>query len=179
MKEGIALEAGHYYQAKGATRWSTVGWSILARHALDGDERILFVDDVHTIEQVNKMERELPVVPFTPTPPPTTIIYESEVRVEALEALEALKKLSKQSSNGKWYCGNHTLTKANGDPLCLLLDVGLSLRKYRLGYQMGINIVPHYYEAEQRALVDVLAKVAPDFEQVVYLHDLEGDYRVM
>lgn len=179
----VIYEAGHYYQAKGPTAWSELGWKILSALADPADARVIFVDDVHTLGDVNTAEVDLPVIEFNPEPAPTHTLLESAMRLEALEMLEALKALPKKKrarkSNGseRWHCGEHQLTKHDGTPLCLLLDLGLSYHKHRLGFRRAVNIVPEFYEEEQRALLRLVEKALPELRQEVILYDFSGRWR--
>ena len=171
------LEAGHYYAAKGPTQWSVKGWQIMKTFQGDGDRTLLFVDDVHLLDDLREEEANLAVVEFRPSP--DYFIAESEIVPEArmiLSRLTALrsKKRARQNGQGRWFCSGFPLTDDNGFPLCVLLDAGLTLRKRALGFRQGINVLPGFYEAEQRQLRRLIAKVIPDFHLETVLYDLNG-----
>ncbi len=176
------LEAGHYYMAKGPTELSTVGWTILESMKTVGDATLLFIDDVHELVDVSPAEAALPTVEFNPSA--DIVVHESAVVSEAWEMLTRLQqhptknKRAKQSG-GRWFCSGFPLTLMSGYPTCLLLDLGLCLRKWRLGFERGVNILPIFYETEQQALQRLLAKALPEFTLEVVLYDLEGTYRVL
>jgi len=178
-------EGGHYYEAKGPTQWSHESWKILTKYAASQDARLLFVDDVHALEDVHTFERELESFAFNPVPAPTHIVTESSVHGKALEALEQLKRLPKRQRarkgrSGAWYCSGFQLTKAGGDsPLCLLYDMGLTFLKRELGFTHAVNILPSFYEAEQRRLKKLVSRILPEFHLDVVLHDLEGSWRLL
>lgn len=174
------LEGGHYYKALGPTRWSLIGWRILESMKNSQDKTMLFIDDVHDIACVGKEERNLVVEEFSPEPKPDFVIMESCIYEEAEIVLERLKGLPKKKrarigSDGKWFVSGFPLTQQDGFPLCVLLDAGLTLRKYMLGFTQGINILPCFYEEEQKNLLRILSKVIPDFSLQVILYDLEGN----
>jgi len=172
------LEAGHYYAAHGPTQWSTDGWAILERIQGGHDSSMLFVDDVHPIGDVWVEERSMPVIYFDPAP--DHIIRESEVVPEAAEYLDLLRGLSKKHratrQDGKpWFCSGFPITDKNEQPLCVLLDAGLTLRKYKLGFRSGTNILPWYYRDEQCRLRRLVEKVLPDFSLHIVLFDQSGE----
>lgn len=168
------LEAGHYYVAKGPTLWSYQGWRILEELRQKGDRTLLFVDDIHPLERVPPIERhESHVNGFAP--PADHLFYESAMHDEALEVLERLKELPKKNrarcQNGVWFCSGFPITHQDGKPLCVLLDAGLSLKKLGMGYSEAVNILPHYYEGEQRKLLRLVRKAIPALTQRVILFD--------
>ncbi len=180
-KQGRIVESGHFYLAKGPTTWSQVGQRVAREVWQPGDHSLLFVDDVHSIEDVNERERHLPVVNFDPMP--DFHLRESEVFDDAFEALEILKglpakKRARFNGNGsrKWHCSGIPLTCHNGDPTCALLDVGLTLRKQRMGFKSALNILPAFYEEQQRGLLRLARRTMPDFLVEVVLFSAEGTY---
>ena len=110
------------------------------------------------------------------------MVLESDMKPLAFEFLELLKTLpnskkAKKRNGGKaWFCSGHALINDNGEPLCLLLDAGLTLYKQSLGFAEAVNILPYYYEEEQRALLRLVSKVMPDFRLEVILFDDEKNY---
>lgn len=174
---GRILEAGHYYQAKGPTPWAHAGWKILESIRDPDDKTVLFVDDVHQYHEVPEAEKEL-VVTNSFNPPADYHFLESAVEPEALEVLEALKTLpnSKRArvKDGIWHCAGVRLTHKDGQPLCVLLDAGLTLVKHRLGFTEGINILPAHYQGEQERLRRLIRRAIPGFNLKVVLFDLEG-----
>lgn len=172
------IEAGHYYRAKGPTRWSEVGWEIMEKMRSSQDRSLLFIDDVHQLEDVSPLERDLPVNGFAPVTDFT--VMESAMEQYALDALAILRVLPKkrkarQSRAGRWHCSGFSITDNRERPLCVLLDLGLSLYKWRtLGFQRGINVVPCFYQEEQSQLNRLMAKVMPNFSLEVMLYDLSG-----
>ncbi|MDO8581506.1 MAG: hypothetical protein Q7S16_01400 [bacterium] len=171
------LEAGHYYVAKGPTLWSLVGWELMQRMKTPDDKSMLFMDDIHSMDDVSPEEALLPTMEFFPNPDFT--IMESAVKEKALEALEMLKALSKKKRamlhSGVWYCSGFPLTTPSGKPICVLLDLALTLLKKELGAEECINILPKFYEEEQRKLLRLVPKVLPNFRLQVVLYDLEGN----
>lgn len=180
--EPVVLEAGHYYEAKGPTAWSSKGWDILSSLARPQDARLLFVDDVHPLKDVSDYERDLPVIFFEPTPGPTHLVTESSVLPDAYMALERLKGLSRRKraritgSSKVMRCSGHALINGDGTPLCLFYDLGLTWQKYHLGYRRGLNILPTSYALEQQRLLKIVRKALPDFHLDVVLYDLDGTY---
>lgn len=179
------LEAGHYYIAKGPTVWSSLGWEIMLSMRTDGDKSMLYIDDIHNLSDVSPEEINLPNLDFQPEPDHT--VLESEVKGVALKVLDILKTLSMPSRrksrekraklhNGQWYCSGATLTTASGDPTCVLLDAGLTFLKQELGFQEAVNILPMFYEEEQKQLLRLVAKALPNFCLQVVLYDLEGKF---
>ena len=181
----VVWEGGHYYQAKGPTRWSHEGWQLIARLAEPHESRMLFVDDVHTLEQMHQSELEQCPHEFVPIPEPTHTVTESSVHGKAFEALERLKCLPKryraeQEGTGAWSCAGFQLTKKDGHtPLCLLYDLGLTLHKWELGFMHGINVLPSFYELEQKRLMKLAQRMLSDFHLDVVLYELEGPWRVL
>lgn len=178
-------EAGHYYAAKGPTVWAQVGWDILTELAAPDDARLLFVDDVHGMDEVGEYERELDVIEFVPDPSPTYVVTESSVLEDAYETLERLAGLSRRKRARKsgsarvWRCSGHSLTRPDGTPLCLLYDLGLIARKWALGYTRVVNILPASYEIEQRRLTQIARKAFPDLVIDVVLYEEDGSWRWM
>ena len=180
--EPVVLEAGHFYESKGPTELARRGWQILTDIARPPDARLLFVDDVHPLHDVSEDERSLPVISFAPAPEPTHVVTESSVLPDAYSALEKLsllprrKRARKSGSTKVMRCSGHALINGDGTPLCLFYDLGLTWRKYLLGYRRGINILPVSYAQEQKRLLKIVRKALPDFRLDVILYDLEGRY---
>jgi len=175
----VILESGHYYQAKGVTKLSEIGWSVLENLKSSRDETVLYVDDVHGVEDVGEEERNLPVIPFIADADNT--ILESAMVPYALTILEKLKNLSRKKrarvgNDGRWFCSGFSVTNKSGFPNCVLLDAGLTLWKSKQGFKEGINILPWFYESEQRDLLRLIAKAIPDFSLTVILYDLNGKF---
>lgn len=122
------------------------------------------------------------VVPFNPVS--DFIVMESQMKEVANEALRRLieypirSKRARQSAN-RWFCSGSPLSLPDGNPSCLLLDLGLTLYKQRLGFRQGVNILPEPYASEQRSLKRLIAKAMPEFSLEVVLYDLAGKYRVL
>lgn len=174
------LEGGHYYLENGPTKWSVIGWGILEKIKQPGDKTLLFLDDVHHGSAAANEERCLPTVEFNPHA--DFVVMESDVRPEAEEVLAALQKLpnkkkARKNGNGQWFMSGFPLTNDKGFPLCVLLDAGLTLRKRSLGFREGVNILPFFYEDEQKNLFRIIAKVIPDFHLEAVLFDLSGNFR--
>lgn len=178
-------EAGHYYAAKGPTEWTLIGWSILSRLADPNDGRMLFIDDVHSLDQLHESERVMPSVVFDPWPTPTHWVTESSVGQDAVEILtklrcrETVPKRSRARKTGKprrWCYLGMPLASIADEPLCLLYDVGLTARKQVFGFSRAINIVPSFYEFEQRRLTRIIKKILPEFKLEVILFDLSGKW---
>lgn len=172
------IEAGHYYLAKGPTKWSKVGWSILESIKQSGDQTLLMIDDVHSLDDMSESEQSLVTQTFDPSP--DILVYESELVSYSRQALGQLKELSKKkrarkNGNGKWFCSGMSLTDERGRPLCLLYDAGLSLLKSEKA-DGAINILPYFYQDEQVALLRIMEKILPDFCIEVILFDLGGKY---
>ncbi|HUX36208.1 MAG TPA: hypothetical protein VMV71_04250 [Candidatus Paceibacterota bacterium] len=175
------LEAGHYYAVKGPTIWSRVGWNAMKGMSISNDRTMLFVDDIHDLTDLSEYEANLPTVDFKIIP--DFIVMESEVVEKARQILETLKRLNKNrrarisSSSGKWHCSGFPLTTASGEPNCVLLDAGLTLFKQELGFKKGVNILPMFYEEQQRKLLRIVSKAMPDFSLKVVLYDIKGNLR--
>ncbi len=178
MLPHVIWEAGHYYGAKGPTVWTLQGWNILANLAQPNEPRMLFVDDVHPLDQLHPLEREAPIVPFDPRPEPTHRLTESAMRTNALLALDRLQQMPRRrrarKSGGRWSCAGFPLTTTAGDPLCLLFDLGLTYHKHELGFVRGVNILPSFYEQQQRRLQSLTRRLLPDFQLDVVLFDEQG-----
>jgi hypothetical protein len=174
------IDAGHYYQSKGPTIWSALGWNLVQRIASSNDKLLLFIDDVHPVTDLHPLEQSAAVVE-TFKIEPDYIVLESAVRNEALEILNRLKQLPKKKgikngSNGQWFCSGSSITDPAGNPLCSLLDAGLTLFKQRLGFISGINVLPFFYENQQRHLGHLVKKSIPDFSLTTILFDINGAY---
>jgi len=177
------IEAGHYYQAKGPTHWSALGWGILRRIRSDGDRSMLFIDDVHSLTDMHVEEQRAQIIPtFKPDPAADYKVLESQMNGEATVILERLKSKShpydrraRKRRNDAWYCSGFRILHPNGQPTCLLLDAALALKKYKLGFRAGVNVLPRFYEWQQQALVRILAKSLPDFQLSVILFDENGE----
>ncbi len=172
------LEAGHYYSVKGSTMWSVVGWEIMLRMRANGDKTMLFIDDIHCLSDVSADEIRLPKMEFDPNA--DLVVLESAIVAKAWEFLELLKKLPKKrrarSNSGRWFCSGFPLVTKSGMPNCVLLDVGLTLLKSELGFREGVNILPKFYEEQQRKLLRLVAKALPSFRLRIILYDLEGKF---
>lgn len=179
------IEFGHYYSVTGPTEWSLVGLEIAMSLKKPDDETMLFVDDIHGVEEVNEAERCLPVVSFNPDV--DHLVGESEVIPEALRALDILKgfprkrraRLRGKGRIQRWSCSGFWLTDKSGEPSCILLDVGLTLRKRDMGFRSGINILPEHYEEQQVGVQRLLRKVAPDFHLETLLYSLNGTHALV
>jgi hypothetical protein len=178
------LESGHFYSVKGPTQWSRIGWRILNTLKKNGDKTMLFIDDIHQMMDVHEQERHLPCIPFDPKP--DFSVKESEVSWYAFQVLEILKNLPKRKKarlNGadarKWHCSGIPLTHANGNPTCILLDVGLTLMKQNIGFVKAVNILPLFYKEQQRGVLRLVEKAMPDFHLEVILFSLDGSYETI
>jgi len=176
------IEFGHYYMAHGPTALSLIGFKISEEIKEPGDKTLLFVDDIHDIGDVNEQERCLPPVEFDPQS--DFRINESEVFDSAFAALEVLKGLPKKhrarfNGNGvkKWHCSGFSLTHENGDPTCMLIDVGLTVRKHGMGFGSAINVLPEFYEEQQKGVQRLVRKIIPDFHMEAILFSQNGNYR--
>jgi len=67
------------------------------------------------------------------------------------------------------------LTNNLGEPLCLLLDAGLTLYKQSLGFKHAVNILPSFYAKEQDALLRLVNKAMPNFQLEVLLFTLDQE----
>lgn len=172
------IEAGHYYSTKGPTIWSAIGWEIMLSMLTDNDKSMLFIDDIHSLEDVSPEEVALLQIEFNPKPNFT--VLESTVVAKAWDVLDLLKALPKKKrarvNSGRWYCSGFPLVTKSGMPNCVLLDAGLTLLKNELGFLEGVNILPKFYEEQQRKLLRVVAKALPDFHLWVVLYDLDGNF---
>lgn len=172
------LEAGHYYSVKGPTMWAVVGWEIMLSMLAHGDKNMLFTDDVHGLNDVSPDEKPMSKVEFNPSA--DFVVLESAVVGKAWEFLELLKKLPKRRrarvNSGRWHCSGFSLITKSGTPNCVLLDAGLTLLKSELGFREGINILPKFYEEQQRKLLRLVSKTLPDFHLRVVLYDLKGKF---
>ncbi|OHB18919.1 MAG: hypothetical protein A2666_05520 [Parcubacteria group bacterium RIFCSPHIGHO2_01_FULL_47_10b] len=176
------IEAGHYYQAKGPTEYARRGWELLQSARRNGDKSMLFIDDVHTMEDVHHEERELEVVAFRPDA--DYVLREADVREEAEQVFQLLMSLSKRHRPRKrdenWVLnGNIRLKHPNGEPTCVLLDAGLSLKKMQLGFRSGINILPVFYRRQQESLQVILRKALPCFQLETMLFDQYSNVEVL
>jgi hypothetical protein len=184
---GSLWEGGHFYSSKGPTAWSVLGWQLLSQLKKPGDHTMVLVDDVHSISLVNSTERNLPVVKdFSPRPCMT--VLESAMTMPGLEVLKYLssKKLSRRhrarKTRNRWCCSGYPLTSSseNGnpiEPLCLLYDLGLAKLKSERGFNSVVNVLPEFYEQEQRALIRIARKAIPDLRIEAVLFDLTGRWR--
>ncbi len=172
------LEAGHYYLAKGPTQWSLMGWKLMHGLRRNGDASLLFVDDIHSAAEAPKPERELPAITFAPIA--DFRIQESWLVDESWRALDRLKRLSRTKrarwSRGAWYCSGARLTTVSGAPTCVLYDLGLTIYKLNQGFRSGINILPEFWEPQQRRVVRLITKAVPEFSLEVVLYDLNSRF---
>lgn len=173
------IEAGHYYLAKGPTDWSRMGSQIMERIKLPSDKTMIFIDDIHPLKDMSQSEIKLPPISFNHNF--DYLIMESNVLEEARCVLEVLKKLPKRSrcrtnGNSRWFCSGFPVTDEQGFPNCVLLDTGLTLRKQSLGFAKGINILPYFYEEQQRKLLRIVKKAIPAFLLEVILYNLDGSF---
>lgn len=179
----VLIEAGHYYTAKGPTQWSEIGARIAQERKLVSDKTMLFIDDMHDLSQVREQERLEPVVSIDHYLFDYTI-YESEMIHPAKKLVEYLLQLpkskrAKQNEDGRCFCSGFPITKTGGEPLCVLLDVALTKRKYEMGFQKIVNILPYYYEEEQQHTAQILRKVINDenFEFTTLFFEKNGAIR--
>ncbi|MEX0917760.1 MAG: hypothetical protein WDZ93_01235 [Candidatus Paceibacterota bacterium] len=180
---GVIWEAGHYYLSKGPTAWTEAGWNVMNTLAQNGDARLLFLDDVHPLCDVSLHERSLCNIAFVPDPLPTYVVAESQMQDYSAPVLDALTALPKRKRARRvrsgWLCSGHQLITADGRPTCLMLDLGLTWYKRSLGYMSAVNIVPEFYEEQQRKLLRLAEKAMPDFDLRVVLHDKSGAWRAL
>lgn len=171
------LEAGHYYSIKGPTMWSVMGWKIMLSMRTNNDKSMLFIDDVHGLNDMSPAEVTLAEVDFNPEP--DYKIFESSVVRKAWEVLNTLKTLPRKKrvreKSGIWYCSGFPLTNSR-KPNCVLLDAGLTLIKSELGFKKGVNILPKFYEEQQKKLLRLVTKALPNFCLHVVLYDLNGKF---
>lgn len=189
-KNGATLyEGGHFYASHGPTLWSKVGWELVSQLRQPGDHTTLLIDDVHPKSLLNAQETNLPVLKEF-HPDPCFTVKESEMAGMGMEVLEMLKQLQvgrrhralHRGQPKRWMCSGFPLTTPpnghiNGDPLCLLYDLGLTLFKYRLGFRTTVNVLPAFYESEQYGLIKIARKIMSDLELAVVLYDLDGSWR--
>lgn len=173
------LEAGHYYVAKGPTIWSLRGWEVLSKLRQSDDKTLLFIDDVHNIDDVVDEERYLSTENFNPEADFT--ILESAVVSETDLIMAALRLLPngkgpKRNGEGRLFVSGVPLFTPSGFPSCVLLDAGLTWRKRALGFDEGVNILPCFYEMQQKNLLRVVRKAIPNFRLRVILFDLAGNF---
>lgn len=174
------LESGHYYLVKGPTLWARRGWEILEKIKRPEDKTMLMVDDLHhNLEDVAKKERDLPIEDFFPEPDFT--VMESSLRPEAERILSWLMLLPRgqrvnQDKQEKFFLSGIPLTNGAGQPLCILLDAGLTLKKHTLGFKECVNILPFFYQEEQSNLLRIVKKTIPGLSLEVILYDLDGKY---
>lgn len=159
----ILFEAGHYYQSKGPTQWSHTGLALAKELAQPKDSLMLFVDDVHPIENVWPHEVSLPVINLDHSHF-NHVVYESAMTNHTKEVLDILLGLSRKhrakTHNGQYFCSGFPLTDKDGKPLCVLLDLTLTVQKLRdYGVSRIVNILPIWYEEEQSHLDRLLHKV--------------------
>ena len=178
-------EAGHYYKDFGPTKWSTTGWNILRDLIHQDDYSMLFIDDVHPRQDVHDLEQCEEIVEFLPQPYPDFFLSESAMQDAAFTALKHLSSLSRRKRARltwrprRWSCSGFPLTTPDGYPLCLLFDLGLTWHKYHLGFRKVINILPFFYESEQRGLIRIARKVMPDLNMEVILYHLNGQWHFL
>lgn len=176
---GRVIEAGHYYIAKGPTIWSKVGWEILQRIQKQGDQTMLFIDDLHGLQDLIAIERESELSDFSFRP--DHVVYEASLTGEAEQVFQMLMVLSakrrpRKKVDGSWFLnGAIKLKYPSGKFSCVMLDAGLCLRKKLISFEV-VNVVPCHYESEQRNLLIILKKAMPDFSLQVVLFDLNGKY---
>lgn len=184
---GTIWEGGHFYASKGPTVWSVVGWNLLEGLKTLPDHTMVMVDDVHPIELLHPAERDIPIVAdFNPRACIT--VLESAMTEPGREVLSFLTTLPRRRRaryvQHRWCCSGRPLTVPNGDkainsatPLCLLYDLGLILLKSQMGFQRAVNVLPEFYEPEQRSLIRIARKVVPEFRIEAVLYGLNGKWR--
>ncbi len=157
------IEAGHYYLAHGPTRWSKMGVTILSHMQQPEDVTLLFVDDIHTKDEIPAPEKSEPIIPDF-VYKPNFVLYESRFRSDSYTIIDNLKRLPKKrrarqnKQSGRWFCGNVPLTTSSGDPTCTLYDVALTLWKSEQAKTV-INILPEHYRSQQLQVISVLKKL--------------------
>ncbi len=178
--ERALIEAGHYYQSYGPTFWSNLGVAISKKISSKNDHSMLFVDDVHPLENVSRHEVIHPVVPLIFDPDHTTL--ESSMIPLAHELQRKLMQLPKKlrpelnKKNGKYFMSGFPITHPDGRPTCVLLDAALSMHKYHLGYKRNFNVLPLFYEEEQHNLTKIFKRIFPsDFELQTILFNEKGE----
>lgn len=173
----IIWEGGHYYVSKGPTHWSVKGWNLMQKMMAAHDHSLLFIDDIHGVEQLSAEEQIAEVLPFSPSP--NHSVLESAMVQTALDVLTELKglpkkKAARQSPMGSWFVSGFPITKADGAPLCVLLDAALTVTKRNLGYTAGVNILPFHYAPQQAQVNRVLQKILPEFQLQSLYFDAQG-----
>jgi hypothetical protein len=154
----------------------------------EDDHTMVLVDDVHSINQMNATEAEMEVVRGY-SPDPCMTVMESAMAKPGFAVLEELKVLPKRqrarhpANQHGWFCSGFQLTTPNRTkpetPTCLLYDLGLTRFKYELGFRRVVNVLPEFYEGEQRALIRLSNKVMPDMRVEATLFDLAGRRRFL
>ena len=180
------IEAGHYYECKGPTAWSTQGVAIMEKIRRNGAKSMLFVDDLHPLENVSIIERFEDTVYFDFKP--DYLVMESEMIKPAQKILEQLlslnskkKRASRNPKDGKCYISGFPITKDDGEtPLCVLLDAALTVHKRELGFDNVINILPYFYQEQQSNLLRILNKL--NLEELTFsvlLFKKDGEFKQM
>ncbi len=88
------IEGGHYYECKGPTTWSLIGWALVQELQQSGEETMIFIDDVHSLNDLHPSEESLPGFRTLPLPKPGITFRESDCVEPALKALEKLSSSS-------------------------------------------------------------------------------------
>ena len=172
------IEAGHYYLSYGPTRWSKMGVTILTHMQQPGDVTLLFVDDIHTADEIPPSEKNEPVIPYLDYQP-DFVLYESTFRQASYNIIDNLKRLPKRmrarqsKQSGRWFCGNVPLTTSSGYPTCTLYDVALTLWKSKQAKTV-INILPEHYQSQQLQVVSILKKLGVPISMEVWLFNSTG-----
>ncbi len=176
------LEGGHYYQCKGPTTWSLIGWMLVQELQKPGQETMIFIDDVHGLKDLHPAEACLPGFKTLPKPEADITFLESDCVEPAFRTLEKLsskdiprKKRAKKKGE-QWFCSGAAITDGKGFPLCVLLDLALSLQKQEMGFQRIINILPQFYEQQQTHLRKLMNKIVPELTHSAILYDLHGQH---
>jgi hypothetical protein len=184
IQPGRLIEAGHYYAAHGPTIWAVRGWRHLEVMSQSDDRSMLFVDNLHGIEDVPEEEKGLDILTFSPRADYRALELSGEINDAAEEVFHLLQtpgeqkrvKIRRRRSDQAWMLNGQigmVLKWPDGQPTCVLLDAGLSLYKRRLGFTRGVNILPAHYAGEQDKLLRLVELVIPDFQLDVMLFDME------
>ncbi len=176
------IEVAHYYECKGPTIWSQIGVELLEKFKKTNDKTLSFVDDVHSLSDMSDNEKNEAVIEFNFSA--DYKILESKMMEPALEILNILLNLSSKKNraklnpkDNKYYISGFPITNEFGKPSCVLLDAALTLHKNQLGFDKIVNILPNFYEQEQRNLIRILAKLnMPHLLFSVILFNKNGEY---
>ena len=174
----VMIEAGRFYPSLGTNLYTAMGISLACPHIELGCYTMQFTDNLRSSTEIPIQETNAQ---------PTEVLFKPTYAVQnglAMQMDMVIERLLPPLYSGNTvmqnlgYCG-HVLTDSTGVPSPLLIELGLCLKKYRLGGNVCITLLPQFYRELQQEVITVLPDLGISLHHRVILFDLDGSYEEM